>query len=227
LLVTLDTDRQKRIALELGVKSLPSCKLFRRGKPVEHLHGMQTEADYRELIERHLLPLADKVQAAALKAWRSGDREKAIQVLAEGAMAEPENPALPLLLAKLLMQDQRAEDAFTVLGALPEALREDPRIAQLRTHLELILAGRDAAPEAELAAELVRIPDRSDTRFALAARYLMTDDFGAALEQLSELHGRDPEFRGALPRRALLVLLDLLGPDDERTGRYRRLLFGH
>jgi putative thioredoxin len=227
LLVTVDTDRQKDVAREMGVKSLPSCKLFRDGKPVEHVLGMQTESDYRELIERHILALADKVQTAALKAWQGGDREKAVQVLAEGAMAEPDNPALPLLLAKLLIRDGRAEDAYSVLASLPEGVGGDPRIERLRTHLELILEAREAEPASELQAAVARAPDRSETRFTLASVYLVADDYSAALEQLSELHRRDPEYRGALPRRALLVVMDLLGPDDERTRRYRRILFEH
>lgn len=33
--------------------------------------------------------------------------------------------------------------------------------------------------------------------------------------------------RGALPRRALPVLLDLLGPVDEHTRHYRQFLVGH
>jgi thioredoxin-like negative regulator of GroEL len=100
------------------------------------LHGMQTESDYRELIERHIVPLADRVQA-----------------------------------------------------------------------------------------DLSDTPDRSETRFAVAAVHLMADDYGAALEELSELHRRDPEYRNGLPRRALLVVFDLLGPEDERTRRYRQMLF--
>lgn len=227
LLVTVNTDREKGIARELGVKSLPSCKLFRHGKPVEHVYGMQTESDYRVLIERHIVPLADKVQAAALKAWQGGDREKAVQVLAEGAMAEPENPALPLLLAKLLIQDERAQDALSVLVSLPEGVRNDPRIERLRTHLELILVARDGDSASELEAALAAAPERSDMRFKLAAVHLVADDFTAALEQLSELHRRDPDYRCALPRRALLVLLDMLGPDDERSRRYRQTLFNH
>jgi thioredoxin-like negative regulator of GroEL len=172
LLVTLDTGRQKEIARRMGVKSLPSCKLFRNGKAAEHLQGMRTESDYRELIERHILPLTDKVQLAAWKAWRSGDRESAAQIPAEGAMAEPESE---------------------------------------------MLAALDGAPE------------RSETRFALAAVYLIADDYSAsaALEQLAELHRRDPDHRSGLPRRTLLAVLSLLGPDDERTGRYRRVLFEH
>lgn len=227
LLVTVISDREKGIARELGVKSLPSCKLFRHAKPVEHVHGMQTESDCRALIEIHIVPLADKVQAAALTAWQGGDREKAVQVLAEGAMSEPENPALPLLLAKLLIQDERAVDACSVLASLPEEVRKDARIERLRTHLELILAARDGDSASELEASLAAAPEGSEMRFKLAAVRLVADDVTAALEQLSELHRRDPHFRGALPRRALLVLLDMLGPDDERTGRHRQTLLNH
>jgi putative thioredoxin len=228
LLVTLDTDRQKEMAQKMGIKSLPSCRLFRHGKLVEQLHGMRTESEYRELIERHILPLADKVQAAALKAWRRGDREKAVRVLAEGAMAEPENPVLSLLLAKLLVQDERADDAYSVLSSLPDAVANDSRIERLRTHLELILAARGAEPQSHLLAVLRGAPDQSEVRFTLAAACLMADDYSVALEHLAELHRRDPTWRGGLPpRRALLVLLDLLGPEDERTGHYRQILFGH
>ena len=104
---------------------------------------MQTEADYRSLIDRHLMPLADRAQAVALAAWEAGDEEKGIQVLAEAAMAEPHNPSLPLLLAKLLIRQGRHPDAHAVLAALPAPLRSGGEIRRLYTHLELIMTARD------------------------------------------------------------------------------------
>lgn len=227
LLVTVDTDRQKSIAEEYGVKSLPSCRLFRNGKPVEQVHGMQTEADYRALIERHILPLAGKAQAAALKAWEQGEHEKAIQVLAEGAMAEPENPSLPLMLAKLLIQDERHEDAQAVLVALPPALKAHPPIQRLADHLALILAARHAPAVAELEATLADDPADSDARFTLVAVHLTNDDYDGVLAGLAELVRSDPAYREGIPRRALGAVLDMFDPADERVRRYRRTLFGY
>jgi putative thioredoxin len=227
LLVTVNTDKEKDIARDLGVKSLPSCKLFLHGRPVEHVHGMQTEADYRELIERHLIPLADKIQAAALKAWQAGEEEKAIQVLAEGAMAAPDNPAIPLLLAKLLVQAKRHADAHAVLTALPDTLSDEPEVRRLLTHLELILATQDAPDREALAGLIDRNPDDSEARIALASVCLVADDYTTALEQIAELMRRDPGYRNGLPRRALLELLEILGPDDERARRYRQILVSH
>lgn len=227
LLVTLNTDREKAIAEELGVKSLPSCRLFRHGRTVEQIHGMQTEADYRALIDRHCLALPDRVQTAALELWGRGERDKAIQVLAEGAMAEPERPELPLLMAKLLTQAGRPGDAFAVLDALPAELRRAPLIERLHTHLGFLREADRAPPEPEIEAGLTVDPGRLDLRLAWAARALVADDFDQALSELAEIHRRDPGFHDRIGRRGLLAILEQLGPDDPRVGPYRRLLFQH
>jgi len=227
LLVSVSTDREKALADRFGVKSLPSCKLFRHGRVVEQVHGMQAESDYRALIERHSVALADKVQAAALTIWGSGDHDKAIQILAEGAMAEPERVELPLLMAKLLTQDGRHSDAFAVLDALPAGLREQPQVRRLHTHLGFLVEAGQAPPESELESGLARDPERLDLRLGLAARRLLADDYDSALRELAEIHRRDPGFRGEVGRRGLLAIVEQLGPDDPRVGSYRRLLFQH
>lgn len=227
LLVSVNTDREKALAERFGVKTLPSCKLFRHGRPVEQVHGMQTESDYRALIERHALALADKVQAAALTLWGAGEHDKAIQVLAEGAVAEPQRAELPLLMAKLLTQDGRALDAFAVLDALPAELRAQPQVLRLHTHLEFVVEAGQAPPETELEASLADDPERLDLRLALAARRLLADDYDAALRELAEIHRRDPGFRHGIGRRGILAVIEHLKSDDPRVGTYRRLLSQH
>jgi len=289
LLVSLNTDREKEVAQRYGVKALPSCKLFRRGKVVEEIHGMQTESDYRTIIDRHLRPLADRAQAAALAAWEAGDPERAIQVLAEAAMAEPDNPAVPLLLAKLLVRQERHRDAHAVLAALPPALRAGGEIRRLYTHLTLIMTAMEggnagnarpdallqsghvphpwgpgavpgkaameggnagnARPDALLqsgpvadhsgtaadpnaavqetaAATPAPVPDPMEL-FALGARCVVGDDYAAALVHFAELERHAPGYRDGLGRDALLLVMELLGPDDEQVRRYRRSLFEH
>jgi putative thioredoxin len=236
LLVSLNTDREKEIAHRYGVKGLPSCKLFRHGKVVEEIHGMQTEADYRALIDRHLTPLADRAQAAALAAWEAGDEDKGIRVLAEAAMAEPDNAAIPGLLAKLLIRQGRHPDAHAVLAALPPALRTRREIRRLYTHLELIMTARDSGDRESGAAvgstESARAdagpaPDEHAARFALGARCVVADDYATALGHFAELDRRAPGYRDGLAHEALLLVMDLLGPDDEQVRRYRRSLFEH
>jgi len=166
-------------------------------------------------------------------------------------MAEPGNAAIPVLLAKLLIRQGRHPDAHAVLAALPPALRTRREIRRLYTHLELIMTARDggnagnagAVPGAtardggnagaavgsteSARADAGPAPDEHAARFALGARCVVADDYATALGHFAELDRRAPGYRDGLAHEALLLVMDLLGPDDEQVRRYRRSLFEH
>jgi putative thioredoxin len=224
LLVTVNTDREKGLARELGVKSLPTCKLFRHGRVVEDLHGVQPHGDYRRVIEKHL-GTADGARRSAVEAWQAGEHDRAIQILAEGAMVDPGDPGLPELMTKLLMRQGRHADALEVLRALPPELRQAPALTPLLAHLSFIAAADDAPAPEVLERRLADDPGDCDARFQLAALKLMADDYEPALQQLIEIVRRDRGWRDDLARHGLLALLDTLGSDSELVRRYRTELF--
>jgi putative thioredoxin len=224
LLVTVNTDREKGLAHELGVKSLPACKLFRHGRVVEDLHGVQPHADYRRVIERHL-GASDAVRRAAVEAWQAGRHDRAVQILAEGAMADPTDPGLPELMAKLLMRQGRHADALEVLRALPPELREVPALTPLIAHLSFIAAADDAPAPEVLERRLADDADDCDARFQLASLKLMADDYETALQQLIEIVRRDRSWKDDLARHGLLALFETLGSDADLVRRYRAELF--
>jgi len=225
LVATVNTDRQKALAEEYGVRSLPSMKLFRQGRVAATVHGVQSEADYRQLLERHLAPLADRVQTASLKAWQAGEHDKAIQMLVEGAMAEPDNLALPALLAKLLMQLQRHPEAHAVLSALPPAARQQPEITSLLTHLEFLLCAANAPPAEELEQRIAAVPTDLQARYQLASLHLVGDRYEAAMDQLLAISRDSPDFLEGIARKGMAVLLGLFDPEDPRAKKYRTQLF--
>jgi putative thioredoxin len=223
LLVTVNTDEQKQIAAAYGVKSLPACKLFRHGRVVEELYGVQPEADYRRIIERHL-GSTDPVRRQALVAWQAGESDKALQLLAEAAMANPAEPSIPERLAKLLSQAGRHADALDVLRALPPELRGHAGLQRLRSHLELVVAALDAPPADDLARRLDEDGSDSETRFRLAAVQLLADDAEAAIGHLLEIVRCDPGWREGLARQALLAVFDTLGVGSDLVRRARAQL---
>ena len=220
LLVTVNTDEQKSIAAAYGVKSLPACKLFRYGRVVEELHGVQPQADYRRIVERHL-GSTDPVRRDALAAWQAGDADRAVQMLAEAAMANPADPSIPELLAKLLIQAGRHADALDVLRALPPELRGHAGLQRLRSHLELVVAAKDAPPADELARRLEQAAGDTEARFRLAAVRLLADDPEAAVRHLLEIVRLDPGWRDGLARQALLAVFDTLGVGSDLVRRAR------
>ncbi len=224
LLVTVNTDEEKGIASRFGVKSLPSFKLFRNGKVVEDVHGMQPEADYRAIVDRYLVPLGDKVRLSAGKAWNQGDHDAAIQVLAEGAVAEPENPDIPAMLAKLLIRLGRHDDAHEVLVSLPPAMRDNTELATLRAHLDFITTAQSVDDEAALQRRLAVEPPDLAAHFQMAALHLLNDRYEAALQSLIIILRADREYDEGAARRGLLAIFDTLGGDHELVKQYRNEL---
>lgn len=221
LLVTVNTDEQKGIAGRFAVKSLPSFKLFRNGKVVEAVHGMQPEADYRAIVDRYLVPLGDKARLAAAKAWNDGDHDRAIQVLAEGAMAEPENLEIPAMLAKLLMRLQRFDQAREVLAALPPEARDTTELATLRAHLDFITTAAAVEDAHAVMARLAATPPDLTAHFQAAALHLVNDDYEAALKALIVILRQDRDFDDGAARRGLLAIFDTLGGDHALVKKYR------
>lgn len=221
LLVTVNTDEQKDIAGRFGVKSLPSFKLFRNGKVVEEFHGMQPEADYRSIVDRYLLPLGDKARLAAAKAWNDGDHDLAIRVLAEGAMAEPDNLEIPAMLAKLLMRLQRFDEAREVLASLPPEARDTTELATLRAHLDFITTAQAIEDEQAVFDRLQQTPPDLAAHFQAGALYLLKDDYEAALQALIVILRNDRNYDQGAARRGLLAIFDTLGGDHALVRRYR------
>lgn len=226
LLVTVNTDDEKQLASDYAVRSLPLCKLFRHGRVVETLYGVQPRGDYRETIERHVGVVADRVQQAAMRAWGEGDADGAVRILAEGAMATPQNLELPLLLSKLLMQEERVEDAHAVLAALPLDTHErEPRIARLLAHLDFMLTAKGAPPREELEQTLVEHGDDLHAHYQLASLALLDDDFETAMGQLLEILRHDRGFSQGVAQRGLQAVFETLGSDDPRVRPYRAEFF--
>ena len=221
LLVRLDTDEFGRLARDQGVTSIPTTKVFRHGTVADTLHGAESEASLRAFLRKHFGGPTGELRTAALRAFESGDAERAASLAAQAALAEPDDPRIPLDVAKLLVLQGRYAQAEALLAALPMALREQEAVRNLLTHASLLNAARAApAPEA-LEQAIAARPDDLEARYRLGAARLMRDDYEGALAQLLEIARRDPSFRGGAGRNGLLALFGLLGEQDARTQRYR------
>jgi putative thioredoxin len=225
LLVSINTDEQKPLAERFGVRSLPSFKLFHQGELVAEYHGVQPEADYPQIIEQYVQKQPDPSSREAITAWQAGDPEKALQLLAEAVVADPENLALPALMAKILMRQQRFRDAHALLSALPEQAQDALEVRNLLAHLDIIVTAEDAETLDTLMQRLQTDPKDIDAHYQLAALRLVGDDLEPALELLLEISRSQPGYRNGIARKAMRALLDQLDADDEQVMHYRRELY--
>lgn len=224
LLVMLNADELPELARRFDVNSVPTVKFFWRGEVAHTIHGADPDSSFREVLDRFIAGDANRAHALGVAAWQAGNVQQARMLLANAAMAEPENLAIPRDLAKLLWAEGEGEQALKLLDSLPPEARADAAIAPLYAHLNLAEAARRAPPLDDLNGRITQNPDDLDARYQRAAVLLAADDLSGAMEQLLAITRTDRGFRHDIGRTSLLALFDLLGSVHPLTRQYRQAL---
>lgn len=224
-LAKVNTDVERGLAEQHGIRSLPTLRLYRHGEVVEEMLGAQPESTLRELLDNYIERESDRSLEQALALAAEGRRAEAVELLARAWEEDPGNLRLPLEYARLALEDGQLERAGKVLDELPRELRSSPQATSLRALLDMARATEHAPSTEALQATVDADPDQSEARYQLAARRLLEGDYDQALEQFMELLKRDRNWGDGAARKGLLAVFELLGEDDERVGRYRRQMF--
>lgn len=224
LLVMLNADELPELARRFSVNSVPTVKFFWRGDVAHTIHGADPDSSFRQVLDRFIAGDANRAHALGVVAWQSGNIEQARMLLANAAMAEPDNLAIPRDLAKLLWSEGDGEQALKLLDSLPPEARVEPDIARLHAHLRLTETARQAPSLTDLEARLAGDATDLDAHYQRAAVLLAADDFPGAMEALLFIARTDRSYRHDLGRLSLLALFELLGNAHPLTRQYRQAL---
>ena len=221
LLGKLNTEEEQEIAAQFGIRSIPNCKLFRDGQPVDEFLGALPESAVREFLDRHVARESDAQVAKALEQLRGGNAAGAVVLLDEAREADPDNPRITVVLAQAQAAAGDVAAAEATLDTLPQDQRDQPEVAALRSHLYFEGQLAHAPAAVELESRLTKDPDDHDALYLLALRKVASQDYDSAMELLLELMKKDRGFGDDAGRNTLLKVFELLG-DDPRVGQYRR-----
>ena len=224
VLAKVDSDREQQLAQDYGVRSLPTVKIFRRGRVVEEFIGVQPESVIRELLERHIERESDRLRERAHAAMENGDLDQALTLLQQARELDPDKLEMTLDLAQVLLQRGEPEAAEELLEALPldQRASEGAKIMVARVHFA---RGAQGAPALEeLRRTVASVPDDLVARYQLAARLVTTGAVEQAMDELLEIMRRDRNFRDDIARRDLLSVFEMLGNGGEIVNECRRKL---
>ena len=224
LLAKVNTETERDLAQEHGIRSLPTMRLYRDGQVVEEILGAQTESTLRVLLDPYIERDSDKLRLAALEAHQQGRTEEAITMLRTAQEADPENNRVQFSLIGLYLDAGRPGEAESLLEALPWAVQEEADARKLRALLDFARIAEDAAPIEELEQQRENQPGDSQTRYRLAARYVLTDRLQEAMDELLTIIRNDRSFGDDAARKGLLAVFELLDEEDELVATYRRKL---
>jgi putative thioredoxin len=224
LLAKVNTETERQLAQEHGIRSLPTMRLYRDGRVVEEILGAQSESTLRALLDPYIERDSDKLRLAALDAHQQGRTEEAISMLRKAQETDPGNNRVQFSLIGLYLDAGRLDEAETLLDALPWAVQEETDARRLRALLDFARTAEDTAPIAELEQLRESRPGDSQTRYRLAARYVLADRLQEAMDELLTIIQNDRTFGDDAARKGLLAVFELLGEEDELVTTYRRKL---
>lgn len=224
-LAKVDTEAERELAAEHGIRSLPTLRLYRHGQVMEEILGAQPETTLRSLIDAYIERESDRLLAEALTLAQAGRQARALELMSQAYQDDPDNPRLPLEYARLCLETEHADRAEEVLQAMPRELREQPQARSLQALVELTRSTTGAPPRPELEAALKADPGQPQTRFQLAARQTLAGDYDPALENFLELLKQNRDYGDGAAQRGLLAVFAMLGDEDPRVTRYRRQMF--
>ncbi len=221
ILAKINADQQQNLTQQNAVKSLPTVKLIVNGEVVDEFTGGQSEAHIRKMLEPYLIRESDKLMAEAVAEYEKGNNDAAISLMKQAAESDPDNIRIQVMAMKVLLDNERKEEAAIIIGRLsPEAL-QDPEIIAIQSQLEEV----DPTANAELDALQVLVDEDEnnlEAREKLSALLISQTKFEPALEQLFEIMKRDRRYNDDAGRKGLLNLFEMLGSSNPLVSQYRR-----
>lgn len=234
-LAKVDVDKDKLLASQFRIQSIPTVYAIYRGQPVADLTNYRTEGQLTKVLDQLLVQLKIEPEGAVSKTEIEPLVAMGEQVLADGDAARatnifrqvfdmaPESPEVLGGLVRSLIADGKSDEASQILDGLPEQLAKRPEIARARAALEV--AG--AAPVADVSGLEARVaadPDDLEARFELATAKMASGDRDSAADALLEIIGRDRDWNKGAARQRFLQLLEAQGLEDPWSGAQRRRL---
>jgi putative thioredoxin len=225
LLAKVNSDEQQELAVQYGVRSLPTVKVFRNGEVVDEFMGAQPESVVREIIERHIQRESDKVFLAARAALDAGNKRQGLALLEQAAGMAPDNAEIRIEWARVLLESGDPDGAAAILDQLGPADRDLPGARRLLAQLEFARSAADTPDAGALASRVSSVPEDLAARYGLGAHLILKGDFEGGMDQFLEIMRRDRAFSDDAGRKALLSVFDLLGEGDDRVKRFRSKMF--
>lgn len=223
-LAKVNTDVERDLAAQFGIRSLPTVVLFHDGKIVEHFMGVQPESTVKAMLAPFVSKAGDTIAESAGERYATGDTRGAIAALESALQENPGNDEARMLLADLLLKEGADPARIAgLLGDVDEQLKSSRPYRTVSARLYFAEQAADQTSTPPTPSELDEHPDDHRIRYQLAVDLVRQAEYEQALKHLLEIVQRDRKFDNGIAHRAMLKIFDLLG-SGELVSRYRGLL---
>ena len=234
-LAKIDVDKEKLLASQFRVQSIPTVYAIYRGQPVADLTNYRSEGQIKKALDQLIAQLKIEPEGATPQAeiepliamgeqvLSEGDAPRAANIFRQVREMAPDNAEVIGGLTRALLAAGEADEARAILDGLDANLGKKPEIARARAALEVASAA-PAMDTSALESRLATNADDHEARFELASARMASGDRDGAADELLEIIRRDREWNEGAARARFLQLLEAQGLEDPWSSTQRRRL---
>ena len=222
ILAKVNCDQEQQLAMQFGIKSLPTVMVFKDGQPIDGFAGVQPESEIRAMLQKHLPKPQDELIKQALSAHQQGDMAQAYPLAKQALEFEPDNTGFIVLLADISIELGKLEESKALLSQIKMA-DQNAQYQHVLAKIELAEKAADSPEIRALQEQLQQEPDSLLLKKELALALNQANRNEEALDLLYQVLRKDMAFEDA--KKLFVDLLNSLPAGDELATTYRRKLY--
>ncbi|MCH8092829.1 MAG: thioredoxin [Proteobacteria bacterium] len=228
-LVKINIDENQDLAQQMRIQSIPAVYAFKDGQPADGFTGALPESELKRFIAKLTAtpaqesPVAQTLERAEA-ALQANDFAAASALFSAILSNDAANIEAIAGLAACYMAAKDPAKARALLDQVPDEHADHPKIAAIRSALELAEESAKAGGPEEHAAKVAADPGDHQARFDLAMAHLAGGERQRAVDDLLEIIRRDREWNDDAARKQLLKMFEAFGFSDPVTVGARRQL---
>ena len=223
-LAKVNTDKEQQLAMDHGVRSLPTVKLFKDGKIIDEFMGALPESAIRQFLDRHVGNVTDDLIENARELAEAGQLTDALSVLHQARETNPDYDPVHLAITGLQLDLGDTEAAQAALKKVSPKEQHSTECKALAGRIALAVAAATGGDLASLERRVLEDDNDLNARHELGIAHFAAGNVEPAMEQLLEVIRRGNGNPKDAARMELVRIFEVTGAQDERVSRYRRLL---
>ncbi|MGM0525659.1 MAG: thioredoxin [Pseudomonadota bacterium] len=221
-LAKINCDEQQELAMQFGIRSLPTVAFFKDGQPIDSFSGVKSEAEIKEMLSQHLPGPADDLIQKAQQAMAESKSADAYTFAKQAYDIDASNMQALKLLAEAAVDNGRLEQARELAAAIP-MVEHDNDYQRILSKIELAADAADSPELRALQEQVEKTPDDHELRLKLALQLQQAHRDEEALDHAFTVLRKDPANADA--KRYAMDIINALPDGDPLASKARRILY--
>lgn len=222
VLASVNCDQDQELAMQFGVRSLPTTLFIQNGQPVDGFAGVESDTQIRQRLQPYLPKAEDLLLVQAEPMLAAQQWTEAYPLLLQAQQLAPERVDIRKLQAYCAASLGKIDEARSLISTVLMA-DQDALYQQVISLIELAEQAADSPEIRALEQQLATAPDNLLLCQQLAVQYQQANRVADALALLYKILQQDLNFGES--KKLMLDMLAVQPKGDALTASYRRKLY--